>query len=332
MMNLLTYILTCTLFAAVGSSAAMAEGRDSGDSRSRKCSAELKRAGGDRAHCLLDAEARFQKTGNLNRLMKKTGACDRRFDRAFDRALQRYSDTDCVTVSKAELMNETDSYVGRYSNTTEGIANDPLGQSGSEEVKGIFHRGANPYIPDDVTHVALFNGGTTGGLGSASGGADVSSWFASCNKGGGNQFENIPEGVKQYITVGGGGPQFLPVWADVKELADQIYAAKQSSPASPVNFYGCASTCAGNPCVWGATDMNQYLKNMDGIVFDLEEDIAATTDLTDVLAHIKSKGLEVIATIAHDANRPTLPNVREVLMKEGSVDMVIPQVYDASGN
>ena len=219
MTKLLTYILTGAVFAAVGSSEVIAEGRDSGDSRSRKCSAELKRAGGDRAHCLLDAEARFQKTGKLDRLMKKIDACDRRFDRAFDRALRRHSDTDCVAVSKAELMNETDSYVDRYSNSTEGIANDPLGQSGPAEVKGIFHRGANPYIPDGVTHVALFNGGTTGGLGSASGGADVSSWFASCNKGGGNQFENIPEGVKQYITVGGGAPQFLPVWADVKELA-----------------------------------------------------------------------------------------------------------------
>ena len=71
---------------------------------------------------------------------------------------------------------------------------------------------------------------------------------------------------------------------------------------------------------------------MDGIVFDLEKDIDATTDLTDVLAYIKTKDLEVIATIAHDADRPTLPNVREVLMKEGSVDMVIPQVYDGSGS
>lgn len=126
MKKLLTYILAGSLFATFISLEALAGGRDSDDSRSRKCSAKLKRAGGDHAHCLLDAEARFQKTGKLERFLDRSDACDRRFDRAFDRALRRYPDADCVAVSQAELMDEIDSYVDRYSNVTEGIVNASL--------------------------------------------------------------------------------------------------------------------------------------------------------------------------------------------------------------
>ena len=135
--------LACVLYlglllSALASSEALAGGRDSDDRRSRKCSALLKKAGGDHARCLLDARARFQKTGQLDRFLERSDACDRRFDRAFDRALTRYPDADCVAVSQAELMDETDLYVDRYSNVTEGIVN------------GSFIEGAQCDVPSGL--------------------------------------------------------------------------------------------------------------------------------------------------------------------------------------
>ncbi|MEE3327451.1 MAG: hypothetical protein VX252_08960 [Myxococcota bacterium] len=149
-MRLLACVLFLGLFlSALVSSEALAEGRDSHDHGSLKCSALLKKAGGDHARCLLDARARFQKKGQLDRFLDRSDACDRRFDRAFDRALERYPGADCTAVSQAELMDETDLYVDRYSNVTEGVVNGSLIRGGQCDVPSGLAWLGNP--PAGVT-------------------------------------------------------------------------------------------------------------------------------------------------------------------------------------
>ena len=103
-----------------------ASAKNSSKNVSRKCSAAIKKAGADHAHCLLDAEARHDRTGNDEALQAKTLKCDSKFDRAFNRALRRYPNADCNSIARKDLINETSSHVFRFANASENAENPPL--------------------------------------------------------------------------------------------------------------------------------------------------------------------------------------------------------------